>query len=131
MSHSAAHMCKGHVFPRIRTWSRSFEERYPATLNLGMGNAGPLIALAHLKEYAAKFRPRIVLWFLAEPNDFAADLSKERDSPLLLRFLERGDTGRVSHTNLLDLQPVIDKLLADHTAGQRSPTGRPRADPQR
>jgi hypothetical protein len=94
--------------------------RHPATLNLGMGNAGPLVALAHLKEYAAKFRPRIVLWFLAEPNDFAADLSTERDSPLLLRFLERGDAERVSHTNLLDLQPVIDKLLADHTAGQSS-----------
>lgn len=41
---------------------------FPATLNLGAGGNGPLIQLAALREYGARYRPRLVLWFFY-PND--------------------------------------------------------------
>ena len=44
-------------------------QRYPGALNLGIEGDGPLVMLATLKEYAALFRPKVVLWFYFEGND--------------------------------------------------------------
>lgn len=85
-------------------------DRYPATLNLGMLGNGPLMELALLKEYAARFRPRLVLWFFYEENDFA-DLKNARNSPLLMSYLEGS-----YRQDLLALQPAIDEALEDHVA---------------
>jgi hypothetical protein len=98
----------GVCVPSDRGFVAVIRKRYPATLNLAMGGSGPLIALANLKEYAAKFRPRTVLWFLYEENDFG-DLQKERKSVLLTRYLS-GDFSQ----GLLDLQGDIDAALEDY-----------------
>ena len=45
-------------------------EHYPDTLNLGMMAEGPLAMLAALKEYLPALRPKVVLWFFYEENDF-------------------------------------------------------------
>ena len=84
--------------------------RYPATLNLGMLGNGPLMELAQLKEYVASYKPRIVLWFFYEQNDLA-DLMNERNSPLLMRYLEGS-----FRQDLLALQPEIDAALEDYVA---------------
>jgi hypothetical protein len=60
--------------------------RYPATLNLGMVNNGPLTELATLKEYLPPLRPRVVLWFYYEGNDLE-DLLNEKDTPALASYL--------------------------------------------
>jgi hypothetical protein len=86
--------------------------RYPATLNLGMLGNGPLMELAQLKEYVARFKPKVVLWFFYEQNDFA-DLETERNSPLLMSYL----TGPFRQ-DLLALQPEIDEALEDYVAGE-------------
>lgn len=91
--------------------------RYPATLNLGMLGSGPLEELALLKEYAAEFRPRIVLWFFYEENDFA-DLTGTRKSPLLLKYLDGG-----YRQGLSALQPAIDEALEDYVADEMQQIG--------
>jgi len=44
-------------------------QRYPNTLNLGMGGNGPLLALAGIQEYLADLEPKLVLWFFFDGND--------------------------------------------------------------
>jgi lysophospholipase L1-like esterase len=62
-------------------------EHYPKTLNLGMSGQGPLNTLATLKDYVQALKPNVVLWFFFEGND-VADLFYERQSPLLMRYLD-------------------------------------------
>ncbi len=80
-------------------------ESYRRTLNLGMGDNGPLTELATVKEYLAVLRPRVVLWFFYEGNDLI-DLGKESSSSLLLKYL-RSDYRQ----GLLDRQAEIDRQL--------------------
>ena len=87
-------------------------DRYPATVNLGMLGHGPLMELAQLKEYVARLKPRTVLWFFYEENDFA-DLMHERDSPLLMSYLQGP-----YRQGLASVQPTIDESLEDYVAGE-------------
>ena len=75
-------------------------------INLGQSGNGPLLTLASVLEYLPSKRPRFVLWFQYELNDFR-DLSIERLSPLLLRYLEEGG----GHQNLLLRQDAVDRAL--------------------
>ncbi len=61
-------------------------DRYPQTLNLGMGASGPLIELAILHEYARPLQPRIVLWLYYEANDLS-DVMKESQNDILAGYL--------------------------------------------
>jgi PAS domain S-box-containing protein len=62
-------------------------KQYPGTLNLGTSGSGPMIMFAALKEYLPSVRPKIVLWFFYEDNDFT-ELLKEGRSPLLRNYLK-------------------------------------------
>ena len=84
-------------------------QRYPGTLNLGIEGNGPLVMLATLKEYAESVRPKVVLWFYCEGNDLT-DLSKERRSPLLRRYLETNEFSQ----HLSSRQDQIDRALAGY-----------------
>jgi PAS domain S-box-containing protein len=88
-------------------------KHYPATLNLGMSGDGPLMELAKIKEYVRFIKPRVVLWFFYEGNDLE-DLKKERNSPLLMHYLE-GDSSQ----GLLHLQSDIDAALAAYIKKER------------
>ncbi len=91
-----------------RNFVSAIRSRHAGTLNLGMSSMGPLMALAALKEYAAGFRPPLVVWFLYEENDFA-DLSRERQAPALMKYLERD-----AAPGLAGIQPEIDRWLEAH-----------------
>ena len=84
-------------------------KRYPRTLNLGVEGDGPLAMLATLKEYAESLRPKVVLWFYFEGNDLS-DLSHERRSPLLSRYLETNEFSQ----RLSNRQAEIDHSLAGY-----------------
>lgn len=99
---------QGMCVPSDRNFAAVVRRRYPATLNLGMANMGPLIQLAMLKEYAAAHRPQHVLWFFYEQNDLSG-LKNERASPMLMRYLEEDFS-----QDLRDLQSEIDSLLDDY-----------------
>jgi hypothetical protein len=66
-------------------------QRHPATLNLGMGNDGPLMMLATFKEFVPHFRPQYVLWFYFEGYD-VGELVNERKSGILSHYLTNGFT---------------------------------------
>jgi hypothetical protein len=80
-------------------------QRYPAILNLGMAGEGPLFMLAALKEYLPLIKPKIVLWFFFEENDFT-DLLKESKNPLLKRYLEAD-----FRQGLYERQTEVDQAL--------------------
>jgi hypothetical protein len=83
--------------------------QYPGTLNLGIEGNGPLVMLATLKEYAESLRPKVVLWFYFEGNDLK-DLSNERRSPLLSRYLEPNEFSQ----RLSSRQDEIDRALGGY-----------------
>jgi hypothetical protein len=96
---------QGACVPSDRNFVAVIRARYPATLNLGNSNKGSLMSLADLKEYAAAFKPKVVLWFFYEGNDFR-ELKRESKSPLLMRYQNR-------HFNqdLLHLRGDLDRAL--------------------
>jgi hypothetical protein len=96
---------QGACVPSDRNFVAGIRARYPATLNLGNSNKGPLMSLADLREYAAAFKPRVVLWFFYEENDFG-DLSRESESPLLMRYRNRHFA-----QDLLRLRADLDRAL--------------------
>jgi hypothetical protein len=122
---------QGMCVPSDRSFAGIIRRQYPATLNLGMASTGPLMALATLKEYAARYMPRIVLWFLFEENDFG-DLRRELTAPLLMRYLQDEFS-----QGLIDRQTGIDSALEEHVeqrmttpasppvVGERAPVGLP------
>jgi len=76
-------------------------------MSFGIGNNGPLINLAILKEYIEYIQPRIVLWGYFEGNDLR-DLERERTSSILMHYLEDGYT-----QNLLERQDEIDTAIME------------------
>ena len=82
------------------------QKEVAGTLNFGMPGAGPLSALAALKEYAEKYQPRIVLWFYYDVNDISKDLKIEKKIPTLMKYLRTS-----FRHNLIQKQAVLDEQL--------------------
>jgi hypothetical protein len=70
--------------------------------------------LATLKDYVPALKPKFVLWFFYEGNDLG-DLIYERQSPLLMRYLE----GNFSQA-LCGRQPEIDQALANYIEAEKA-----------
>ena len=86
-------------------------QRVPATINLGYMAGGPLSYLGTLTEYGLAKRPRIVLWYHFEGNDFH-NLFYERQT-LLCRYMEDG-----FQQSLASMQPEIDRVLREFVEKQ-------------
>jgi hypothetical protein len=102
--------------------------RWPATINLGLAGAGPLLELAILREYLPELRPRIVLWFFYEGNDIQ-DLHEEQGNELLLRYLE-DDFLQHSRARQAQIDGQLREFLAarlqDAAAAESAPARDPR-----
>jgi hypothetical protein len=80
------------------------------TINLGVGDIGPLAELAILKEYAEALQPKNVLWLYFEGNDFN-NLLEEKEIPTLMQYLQDDFS-----QNLIGQQEEIDRSLKEHFA---------------
>jgi hypothetical protein len=107
----------GFCVPSDKNFVALIRKHYPATLSLGGNGNGPLAELATLKEYLPSLKPKIVLWFYAEENDFP-DLEREKSSPLLMSYL-RGDFAQ----GLLNRQASIDRALMAYMETARKNVG--------
>ena len=74
-----------------------------SVLSLGIGNNGPLLELATLKEYALKQKPNIILWVYTEENDLL-EIKAEFKSDILKKYLSKNFT-----QNLMKKQNFIEK----------------------
>lgn len=98
----------GYCVPPNKGFVALIQQRYPATLNLGMAGNGPLLTLATVSEYLTVFKPKVVLWFYFEGNDIP-DVQTEKESRLLMRYLKEG-----FNQSLIVRQNDVDRaLLAD------------------
>jgi hypothetical protein len=102
---------QGYCVPSDKNFVALVRKQYPATLNLGVAGHGPLLMLATLKEYGQLVKPRVVLWFHYEGNDLR-DLGIERNSPLLMRYMEDG-----FRQGLIEQQADIDRALMTYIEG--------------
>jgi hypothetical protein len=87
--------------------------RYPATLNLGINGAGPLVELAAVKEFLPFFRPKATLWFYLELND-QPELIEEKRNGLLMRYLKDN-----FNQGLITRQAEIDQALLNYVDAKR------------
>ena len=60
---------QGYCVPGDKNFVGLIRKQHPVTINLGMAGNGPLMMLAAFEEYAARFKPKVVLWFYFEGND--------------------------------------------------------------
>lgn len=99
-----------------------------AALNLGVRGSGPLVELARIREYAAKLRPRVVVWSYYEGNDvmwltsngFPSDLEREAAEPALTSYVEgKGDQGLLSPAGFPEArwETVQSELSFDYGLG--------------
>jgi hypothetical protein len=114
----------GFCVPPDKNFVALIRRRYPATLNLAMAGAGPMLELATLREYLQPLQPKVVLWFYYEGNDLI-DLQKERKNNLLMRYRQDSFT-----QNLVALQSEIDQAILDDIPRQRALTSSLRAGRQ-
>lgn len=82
-------------------------QRYPGTVNIAMSGSGPLIELAGLEELIAAKKPKLVLWNYY--NNDLGDLSVEKLSPMLMRYLEEDGFSQ----RLVERQAKVDAALVD------------------
>jgi PAS domain S-box-containing protein len=96
---------EGSCISSDRNFMALIRKRYPQTINLGMSGEGPLLMFAAIMEYLPIVKPKVVLWFFYEENDFV-DLFKESKTRLLRQYIE----GKFNQ-GLFDRQPEIDRAL--------------------
>ncbi len=82
---------------------------YPTTISLGVSGNGPLTELATLKEYGPFLRPKAVLWFYYEDNDFRDLDGREKHAPVLMQYLEPSFS-----QHLVKRQEEIDRFLSQY-----------------
>jgi hypothetical protein len=99
---------QGYCVPSDKNFVALIRKDHPATLNLGMAGEGPLQMLGAFEEYAARFNPKVVLWFYFEGNDLI-DLQDERKSPLLMQYLNEG-----FKQDLLGRKADVDRGIAGY-----------------
>ena len=96
---------EGSCVPSDRNFMALIRNQYADTLNLGMSGEGPLFMLAATREYLPLVKPKTVLWFFYEGNDFV-ELWKESKTHLLRQYL-----GSSFNQGLFDRQTEIDRAL--------------------
>jgi PAS domain S-box-containing protein len=96
---------EGSCVPSDKNFMALIRSRYPNTLNLGMSGEGPLFMLAAMTEYLSFVKPKTVLWFFYEQNDFV-EFWKETKTPLLRQYVEGN-----FNQGLFDRQEEIDQAL--------------------
>ena len=99
---------QGACVPSDKNFMALIRKQHPNTLNLGMSGEGPVIMLAALTEYLPFVKPKVVLWFFFEGNDFE-DLTEESKTPLLKKYL----TGTFKQ-GLFERQADIDQTLIQY-----------------
>ena len=80
---------------------------YPA-FSAGIGQFGPVAALATLKEYGEHIQPKVVVLQYFDPNDVAILPRRELRSRIILQYLNDGFS-----QNLIERQPEVDKFWRD------------------
>ena len=71
----------------VRKLKKNFVNKFNAkSLNLGIQNTGPLVQFAILKEYLKFTKPKKIIWFYYEGNDYD-DLNHEKRNKILRKYL--------------------------------------------
>jgi hypothetical protein len=113
MTYGACVANRDHFIAQVR-------EKYPASLNLGVGGIGPLIELAIVREFVPHVRPRYVFYMYDENNDLyfvdaagTGDLANEYPNAILRSYL----TDDRFSQRLFERQPEVHAILKQYLDG--------------
>ncbi|MBM3568979.1 MAG: hypothetical protein FJX46_09520 [Alphaproteobacteria bacterium] len=122
---------EGYCVPSNRNSAALIRQTHPATVNLARAGDHPVHQYAKLREFAAPYRPDIVLWFFYEENDLVNILRLRGEGAhrrMVYRYLDDPNL----NLGLLERQGEIDRMLAEEAAiGLRRLLAEHRLDPQR
>src|ERR1700730_12016240 len=87
-------MTYGACLPNRDHFIAQIRERFPSTLNLGLGGLGPLVELAQVREFVPKTKPKFIFYMYDENNDLYfinstgdSDIVREYSNPILRKYL--------------------------------------------
>jgi hypothetical protein len=87
-------MTYGACLPNRDHFVAQIRERFPSTLNLGLGGLGPLVELAQIREFVPKTKPKFIFYMYDENNDLYfiiptgdSDIVREYRNPILRKYL--------------------------------------------
>ena len=92
-----------------------FRQTYPSTIAFGTGAAGSILRMALVREYAARLRPKRVLWIEIERT--VQRTLDELRYPAVAAYLQG------KNQRLFDRQPEIDRLVTDWYGDARKELG--------
>lgn len=95
---------QGHCVAPSDNFVSIIRNRYPKTINFGVGGTGPLASLAIFREYVERLKPKLVLWAYTKNT-----LNRIQDEGGFLGYLRDG-----YNLGLFDAQPQIDKKLKEY-----------------
>ncbi|MFL4980957.1 MAG: hypothetical protein ACJ8FV_21005 [Xanthobacteraceae bacterium] len=110
MTYGACVANRDHFIAQVR-------EKYPASLNLGVGGIGPLIELAIVREFVPHVRPKYVFYVYDENNDLyfvdaagTPDLANEYHNAILRSYL----TDDRFSQRLYERRPEVHAILKQY-----------------
>jgi hypothetical protein len=87
-------MTYGACLPNRDHFVAQIRERFPSTLNLGLGGLGPLVELAQMREFVPKTKPKFIFYMYDENNDLYfmsptgdSDIVRENRNSILRKYL--------------------------------------------
>jgi hypothetical protein len=112
-------MTYGACLPNRDHFMAQIRERFPSTLNLGLGGLGPLIELAQMREFVPKTKPKFIFFMYDENNDLYfisptgdSDIVREYRNPILRKYLADDQFSQRIYERQSEVNPAL-KQLAD------------------
>jgi hypothetical protein len=124
-------MTYGACLPNRDHFITQIRQRFPSTLNLGLGGLGPVIELAQMREFVPKTKPKFIFYMYDENNDLYfinstgdSDIVREYRNPILRKYLADARFSqriyeRQSEINAA-LKQLVDNIIASGLA-ERTP----------
>src|SRR5258708_29236289 len=123
-------MTYGACLPNRDHFIAQIRERFPSTLNLGVGGLGPLIELAQIREFVPKTKPKYIFYMYDENNDLYSispqdvpDIVLEYGHPILRKYLADGQFSQRIYERESEINAAVKQFadvwiasaLAEHT----------------
>jgi hypothetical protein len=124
-------MTYGACLPNRDHFIAQIRERFPSTLNLGLGGLGPLVELAQIREFVPKTKSKFIFYMYDENNDLYfinptgdSDIVREYGNPILRKYLADDQFSQHIYERQSEINAALKQFADNHIASslaQRTP----------